>query len=105
AEKDPTIQDEARNAFVKLEQGDPEVTALWKKCVEVSLKEFDRNYKRLNVTFDYIWGESFYKDQVAPLTADLKKRGILVESEGAQVVFVTTRDGKEIPPCILLKSD
>jgi arginyl-tRNA synthetase len=105
AQTDPSIEQEARNAFLKLEQGDPEVTALWKKCLVISLAEFDRQYKRLGVHFDHIWGESYYKDQLAPLIADLKKRGLLVESEGAWIVPVTNRDGKELPPCIIQKSD
>jgi arginyl-tRNA synthetase len=105
AEKDPKLEDEAREAFLKLERGDPQVTALWEKCKEVSLEEFDRVYARLGVKFDHIWGESFYKDRLQPLIADLKKRGLLVESEGAWVVPVTDEAGKELPPCILVKSD
>ncbi len=105
AEKDPQIQVQAREAFLKLEQGDPEVTALWKRCVDISLKEFHRMYERLGVKFDHVWGESFYKDELAGLTDGLKKSGILVESEGAWVIPVTDRNGKEIPPCIVQKSD
>ncbi len=105
AEKDPTIEIEAKEAFLRLEKGDPEITALWKKCVDISLIEFDRNYKRLNVHFDHIWGESHYKDQLAPLLQDLKSRGILVESEGAWIVPVTDESGQELPPCLLQKSD
>jgi arginyl-tRNA synthetase len=105
AEKDPALEDQAREAFRKLEQGDPEVTALWKKCVDISLKEFMKLYARLGVHFDHFWGESFYKNQLDPLIADLRKKGLLVESEGAWVVPVTDRDGQEIPPCILQKKD
>ncbi|MGK5083328.1 arginine--tRNA ligase [Bdellovibrionota bacterium FG-1] len=105
AEKDPSIEEEARNAFLKLEQGDPAVTALWQKCVDISILEFNRIYARLGVNFDHIWGESFYKTQLQPLLSDLKTRGLLIESEGAQVVPVTDESGKELPPCILQKSD
>lgn len=105
AETDPSIEEEARTAFLKLEQGDPEITALWKKCVDISTEEFERQYKRLGVHFDHIWGESYYKDQLAPLIAEMKKQGILIESEGAWVVPVTSADGKELPPCIVQKSD
>jgi arginyl-tRNA synthetase len=104
-ETDPSIADEARAAFVKLEQGDPEIMALWKKCVDISIEEFNRQYKRLNVRFDHIWGESFYKSQLFPLIEDLKRRGLLIESEGAWIVPVTNREGKELPPCIVQKSD
>ncbi|MBI2712503.1 MAG: arginine--tRNA ligase [Bdellovibrio sp.] len=105
AEKDPTIEEKAKQAFVDLEKGDPEITALWQKCVDVSIKEFEANYKRMGVKFDHIWGESYYKDQLAPLIAELKKMGLLVESEGAWVVPLTDENGKEIPPCIIQKSD
>jgi arginyl-tRNA synthetase len=104
-ENDPTIEEEAKQAFVKLENGDPIITALWQKCVDVSLKEFAQNYKRLGVKFDHIWGESFYKDQLTPLLQQLKQQGLLVESEGAQIVHVEDEAGKELPPCILQKSD
>jgi len=108
AETDPSIEIEAREAFVKLEKGDPSVTALWKKCVDVSIRDFERVYARLGVKFDHIWGESFYKDQLTPLLEKLRASGLLVESEGAQVVHVTDSEGpdaKELPPCILQKSD
>lgn len=104
-EKDPTIEEQARDHFLKLEKGDPEITAFWKKCVDVSIAEFNRQYARLGVHFDHIWGESYYKDQLQPLLEDLRKRGLLVESEGAWVVPVTNAEGKELPPCILQKSD
>jgi len=105
AETDPSLEDRAREAFAKLEKKDPEVTALWKKCLEIALKDFNRTYDLLGVKFDHYWGESFYQDQLKPLIADLKKRGILVESEGAWVVHVTDPEGRELPPCILEKSD
>lgn len=104
-ETNPALEDEARQAFLKLEQGDPEMTALWRKCVDISLKEFHRLYARIGVNFDHIWGESHYEKQLAPMLADLKKSGVLEQSEGAWVAQVTDRAGKEIPPCILQKSD
>jgi arginyl-tRNA synthetase len=105
AETDPSIEEEAKQAFLKLEQGDPEITALWQKCVDISIQEFNRNYARLGVHFDHIWGESYYKDQLAPLLKKLRDQGLLVESEGAWVVPVNDEAGKELPPCILQKSD
>ena len=104
-ETNPSLEDEARAAFRKLEQNDPEMTALWKKCVDISLKEFHRLYQRLNIQFDFIWGESHYKDLLAPLLSELKKKDLLIQSEGAWVVPVTDTEGKELPPCILEKSD
>ncbi len=105
AENDPKIGEEAKEAFVRLEKGDPEITALWQKCVDISLREFDRNYARLGVHFDHIWGESHYKSQLQPMLENLKSRGILVESEGAWIVPVTDEAGQELPPCLLQKSD
>lgn len=104
-EKHPELEDQAKEAFRKLESGDPHVTEIWKKCVTLSIQEFERQYKDLGVHFDHIWGESFYKDQLTPLVESLKKSGLLVQSEGAWVVPVTDEDGKEMPPCILLKQD
>lgn len=105
AEKNPALEDEAREAFLKLEKGDPQMVALWKRCVDISLKEFMRIYDRLDVQFDHIWGESFYKDMLAPLLEDLRNKKLLIESEGAWVVPVTDPHGKELPPCILQKKD
>lgn len=109
-ESDPTIETRAREAFAKLEAGDAQMTALWKMCVDISVKTFSELYQRLGIHFDHIWGESFYKDLLKPLLADLKKKGILEESDGAQVVQVQgyeddTGKAKEIPPCIMEKSD
>jgi len=104
-ETDPQIEVEGQAAFRRLEQGDPDMIAVWKKCIETSLQSFHEVYKMFDVEFDHFWGESFYQKQLAPLLEDLKKRKILVQSEGAWVVPVTTRDGHEIPPCILEKSD
>ena len=105
AENDPKIEEEAKEAFLRLEKGDPEITALWQKCVDISLREFDRNYSRLGVRFDHIWGESYYKGQLAPLLEDLRARDILVQSEGAWIVPVADETGHELPPCLLQKSD
>ena len=104
-EKDPTLEPRAREAFLKLEQGEPQITAFWKKCVDISMRDFNRIYGRLGVKFDHVWGESYYGEFLKPLLDDLKKRGLLIESEGAWVVPVTDREGREIPPCILQKSD
>jgi arginyl-tRNA synthetase len=104
-ETDPSIEKDGQAAFKRLEQGDPEMRAIWKKCVDISMKEFAKTYQRYQVEFDHYWGESFYEDQLKPLISGLKQRGILVEDQGAQVVRVTSRDGQEIPPCILEKSD
>ncbi len=104
-ESDPTIEPAGQEAFRKLENGDPEMRAIWKKCVEISLKEFHKTYERYQVTFDHYWGESFYEEQLKPMLAQMKKNNLLIQDQGAWIVPVHNRDGKEIPPCILEKSD
>jgi len=105
AENMPHLEEEARLSFLKLEQGDPEMRAVWEETVKCSLKDFQRIYKRIGVDFDYFWGESFYQDKMAPLLQEFKDKGILEKDQGAQVVFLTDEKGNEIPPCILVKQD
>ena len=101
AKKDPDLDDQARAAFKQLEDGDEEATALWKKFREISLQEFERLYKLLNVEFDSYNGESFYLDKVDKTVGSIIDAGILEESEGAQVVSM----GEDDPPCMIRKSD
>jgi arginyl-tRNA synthetase len=104
-EKDKTLEDRARAAFQRLEKKDPEVLANWKKCIEISMREFNKLYAKLNVRFDHIWGESFYEAELAPLLQKLKSDGVLTQSEGAWIANVTDEKGRELPPFILEKSD
>lgn len=100
AEKHVALEDEARAAFSALERGDKKSLALWRKFLTLSLKEFNKTYKILGIKFDQIKGESFYRKDVKPLIAMLEKKGILEESEGAQVVKFD-----DVPPAIIAKSD
>lgn len=102
AKEKPELEDEARHNFKLLEEGDPEVTALWKFFVEVSLKEFNRMYDMLGISFDSFAGESFYSDKMPEIVDILRKKSLLEESDGAQVVRF---DDPNMPPCIILKSD
>lgn len=102
AEKDPALEEEARATFVSLEQGDPEAIALWKRFVEISLNEVSRVYDMLDVKFDSYLGESYFYDKTGPVVAELKEKGLLQESEGAQIVDLTDDN---MPPCLILKSD
>lgn len=99
--KDPTLNDEGREWFKKLEDGDPEAVRLWKWFREVSLKDFKRIYKELGVTFDSYNGEAFFNDKMQPVIDELKEKGLLHESEGAQVVDM----GPDQNPAIIVKSD
>lgn len=102
AEKDSTLEDEARLNFKKLETGDEEATALWTRFRDLSLKEFERVYNILGVKFDSLAGEAFYNDKMDVIVNELKEKKLLVESNGAQVVML---DEYNMPPCIVLKGD
>lgn len=94
--------EECRQELVKLQGGNPENTALWKKFVALSLAEFERIYKRLGVTFDLVRGESYYNDRFEATVDNLIERGLATESEGALVVFL---EEEKLPVCIVRKSD
>ncbi len=102
AEKDPSLEDEAREYFKKLEDGDAETTELWKYFKDQSLVEFKRVYDMLGVSFDSYNGEAFYSDKMDEVVEMLREADILTESEGAQVVDLSDMN---MPPCIILKSD
>ena len=102
AEKHPELKDEARDYFKKLEDGDEETTALWKYFREVSLVEYKKTYDKLGVKFDSYNGEAFYSDKMDEVVELLRDKGLLVESEGAQVVDLSDLN---MPPCIILKSN
>ncbi|QYR23831.1 arginine--tRNA ligase [Paenibacillus sp. sptzw28] len=102
AEKDKTLEDDARRWFWKLENGDPEAQRLWQYFVAFSMEEFDRVYARLGVTFDHTLGESFYNDKMGHVVRQLTDLQLLEESDGAQVVRL---DEEGMPPCLILKSD
>lgn len=101
-EDDPSLLDEAREAFVKLEAGDPEAVELWKWFKDVSYTEFKRIYDRLNVHFDYVTGESFYNKLMEKTIQHLRDKKLLKESDGAQIVDLEEYD---MPPCLIKKSD
>ena len=81
-EKDPALSEEGRVHFRRLEEGEEKETRLWAHFRELSLREFERLYKRLGVTFDSYNGESFYSDRIPAVVAMLKEKGLLEESEG-----------------------
>ncbi len=104
-EEDPTILDQGKAAFLDLEAGGKEVSEFWKKARDVSLEDYKKVYNRLNITFDYYWGESHYIDASKELVTTLKKKGLLEESQGAQVVNVSDELGEDVPPAIIIKGD
>lgn len=102
AESNPALEDEGRLWFKRLEEGDAEAVRLWKWFGEESMKEFQKIYSLLGVTFDHELGESFYTDKMDAVMEELEAKGLLEKSEGALVVRL---DEQNIPPCILKKSD
>ena len=102
AEKDPALEEEAREWFKRIEDGDEEALALWKWFKEISLEEFQRVYDLLEIRFDSMVGESFYFDQVSAVVDELKAKNLLTESEGAHIVDL---EQDEMPPCLILKKD
>ena len=102
AEKDPSLNDEARHEFSKLEAGDEENTALWKWFVEISLREYRKTYKLLGIEFDSYKGESFYTDKMPEQIQLLRDKGLLEIDDGASVVRL---DKWNMPVCLILKKD
>ena len=111
AEKDKSLEDEGRAWFKKIEDGDEEALRLWNWFKTLTLRDAERVYKLLGVTFDSYAGESFYNDKMDRVVNELREKGLLTISEGASVVDLTEKDanGKEtknsMPPCIILRSD
>ncbi len=101
-ETHPELDDEARKVFVKLEAGEKEEVELWQWFREMSLKEFNRVYDMLDIKFDSYNGESFYSDKMPRIVNELKEKGLLQESQGAQVVDLSEYG---MPPALVTKSD
>jgi len=102
AELEPRLDDEAREAFAKLEQGDAEMRELWQYFIDESMKEFHRVYERLGVSFDSYAGESFYNDKIAPVVNKLEQLSLMEEDDGARIVRL---EELNLPPCLILKKD
>jgi arginyl-tRNA synthetase len=118
SEADPAVQERARQELVKLQNGDAENLGIWREMLKLSQVQFDTIYRRLGVTFDHTYGESFYNPWLGEVVADLLARGIARESEGAVAIFsdgslppkedpfLVNRDGEWVPdPALVRKSD
>lgn len=106
AEKNPTLEEEGRKWFKKLEDGDKEARELWQKCIDWSWKEFAAIYEKLGVTFTENggrgFGESFFEDKMDTIIKELHKKNLLKESKGAQMVFFPQ---DTYPPMMIIKND
>jgi arginyl-tRNA synthetase len=105
AEADVAVMDQARAELVKLQAGDPENLAIWKKINDVSLAAFQQIYDQLGIRFDLSLGESFYNDKVGLIYRELAGCGLAVESQGALVVFHPEHPRFREQPFIIRKSD
>ena len=106
SKEDPAYYAEAMANTHRLQEGDRGLRALWNKIIEVSVADMKKNYANLDVDFDLWWGESTVHEAIPAMVADMKEKGFAYESKGALVVDVAEEsDSKEIPPCIILKSD
>lgn len=102
AEKDATLEDEARSWFVKMQNGEQEALSLWKWFYNISIKEFNRVYDMLEVHFDAYTGESFYNDKMAAVVEELEQKNLLKQSEGAMIVDL---EEEKMPPCLIIRKD
>ncbi|HEX7860790.1 MAG TPA: arginine--tRNA ligase [Verrucomicrobiae bacterium] len=104
-EQNEEIATQARQELVKLQNGDPEDNAIWKRMIELSLHEFDKIYARLGVKFDHALGESYYNSALKGVVQRLRDIGLASESEGATVVFFQDIPELKEQPAIIQKSD
>lgn len=104
-ETDPETANLARRELVKLQEGDPENRAIWQEMITLSLREFEKVYKRLGVKFDFILGESYYNSALKGLVQRLRDIGLAKKSEGATVIFFDDIPELKEKPAIIEKSD
>lgn len=100
-EENPQLEEEGRKWFKKLEEKNKEAIRIWKKCVEISLKEFNRIYKKLKIKFDVVLGESFYEKKMKEVLKELKEKKLIKESQKALIIDF----GNKMSPALVLKSD
>lgn len=103
--EDESIRDICKKELVKLQGGDEENLKIWSKCVELSKQGLQGIYDRLDVSFDYWYGESFYNDRLAPLVDGMLESGIARESDGAICVFFDDDEKLADKPAIVRKAD
>lgn len=102
AEKDESLNDDARAWFRKIETGDKEAVDLWQRMKATTLKEVANVYELLDVKFDSFAGESFYEDKMQPVIDELDEKGLLKLDQGAKIVDL---NDYSMPPCIIVRSD
>lgn len=105
-EDNPELKDKAREAFARLEAGDKSARKIWQQSIDVSMEEFEEIYKKLGVSFENNYGESFFESTMPEVIAEAKERRIAEEGEKGAWIVKFEEDGKEImPPAMLVKGD
>ncbi len=102
AEKDDSLNDQARDWFTQMEHGNEEALSIWQWFVDISLKEYKGTYELLGMEFDHYLGESFYRDKTADVVKRLTDANLLQESQGAQIVDL---EEYNMAPCLIMKKD
>lgn len=102
AEEDPSLNDKAREWFLKLEQGDSEAIELWQWMKDFSMVEFNRVYDLLDCAFDSFAGESFYSDKMPAILSELREKNIIKKDDGAEIVDL---EAYGMPPSLITKRD
>ena len=98
--EDESIKELARNALLRLENGDEEVKKIWKWIIDISLQNYKKIYELMDCHFDSWNGEAFYNDKMDRVIKELEEKHLLVDSEGAKVVMMPDN----MPPCIIITS-
>lgn len=104
AERDESLEDLAREAFLKLEKGDKELRAFWQDVVSVTKASLGDIYRRLHVSFDLDTGESYYEDKMQPVIDEGKKKGVFTQGEKGALIAQFPEE-QDLPPAIVLKGD
>lgn len=102
AEKDPSLNDQARAAFRELENGNKEYLEIWQLFKDISLREYSETYKRLGIEFDVWDGESLYTDKMPAIVEELREKDLLKIDDGASIVDLADYN---MPPALILKRD
>lgn len=102
AEKDDSLNDQARDWFTQMEHGNEEALEIWQWFVDISLKEYKGTYELLGMEFDHYLGESFYRDKTSDVVSRLTDANLLKESEGAKIVDL---EEYNMAPCLIMKKD
>ena len=106
SKEDAEYKERALQATADLQSGRPGYRALWRHILNLSVSDLKKNYAKLHVDFDLWKGESDVQEYIGPMVEEMKEKGFAYEDQGALIVDVAEeKDQKEVPPCMILKSD